>query len=308
MHRLLFLSPIYVFYLLISSFLFSDLDDQSQHLEPAPLAPGIISTDMGEFNPTFDVERGEFYFMRRTPGLFDYTIMMSMKNDSGWSEPEVAPFSGIYRDDSPQLSSDGNTLYFDSSRPHPDVAPNSINIWKTVRTESGWSEPMLVKPASLNEADEPVPGRDEFGPVLDGEQNLVFYSFRSPYRGGKRFRLTAESDYEILEEIESIPDPSLRTFVSYLTFSSDGNTVLMDGRHPDRRDSGIFYSCKLEDNSWSDAKLLPKINTTSSESGPRLSSDGNWLFYVSNAPATLPLEPNGNIYAITTKDLPIPCK
>lgn len=67
MHRLIFLSPIYVFYLLISSFLISDSDDQSQHPEPAPIAPGIISTEMGEFNPTFDVVRGEFYFMRRTP-------------------------------------------------------------------------------------------------------------------------------------------------------------------------------------------------------------------------------------------------
>ncbi len=308
MHRLLFLSPIYVFYLLLSALLFPSETFSHLNQEPYRLAPGIISTEMGEFNPTFDVNRGEFYFMRRTPGLFDYTIMVSQKNDLGWSEPEVASFSGTYRDDSPQLSSDGNTLYFDSDRPHPNVAPKSINIWRTTRTDSGWTEPTLIETASVNAPNEPVPGRDEFGPVMDREQNLVFYSFRSPYRGGKRFRLIAESGYEILEEIESIPDPSARTFVSYLTFSADSKTALMDGLHPGRRDAGIFYSCQKEDGSWSEAKLLPKINTTSSESGPRLSSDGEILFFVSNTPATLPLEPNGDIYAIRTKDLPIPCK
>ena len=308
MHRLVFLSPVYVFYLLISSILSPNDSTTFVNNEPQRLAPGNISTEMGEFNPTFDVDRGEFYFMRRTPGLFDYTIMLSKKTESGWTDPEVASFSGVYRDDSPYLSADGNTLFFDSDRPHPDVAPRSINIWKTLRTKAGWSDPVLIQAASINKASEAVPGRDEFGPVLDGNENLVFYSFRAPFRGGKRFQLSSADNYQSLEAINDLPDPSARTFVSYISFSNDGKTAIMDGRHPGRRDAGLFYSCKNADGEWSAATLLPKVNTTTSESGPRLSSDGSMLFYVSNAPAKLPLEPNGDIYVIATEELPIPCE
>lgn len=275
---------------------------------PQRLAPGIISTEMGEFNPTLDVSRGEFYFMRRTAGKFDYTIMVTEWTGSGWTTPVTASFSGQHRDDSPYLSPDGNSLFFDSDRPHPEVANNSINIWKTVRTGSGWSVPELVKTASLNYTSETVSGRDEFGPVLDGRNNLIFYSFRSPFRGGKRYSVSSDDNYQTLRTLEAIPDPSARTFVSYITFSADGKTTIMDGRHSGRRDSGIYYSCLNSENNWSRKKLLPIINTTSSESGPRLSSDGKLLFYVSNSPAKLPLEPNGDIYVISTDNLPVPCK
>ncbi|MBO6792412.1 MAG: PD40 domain-containing protein [Balneolaceae bacterium] len=294
-----------MFYLLISSIV---APTSFPIDEPQRLAPGIISTEMGEFNPTYDVDRGEFYFMRRTPGLFDYTIMVSMKTESGWSEPEVASFSGEHRDDSPYLSADGNTLFFDSDRPHPEVASRSINIWKTERGETGWSEPKLVRSASINNENESEPGRDEFGPVLDGNDNLVFYSFRAPFRGGKRFQLSSGDNYQNLQTIDDLPDPSARTFVSYISFSNDGKTAIMDGRHPGRRDAGLFYSCKDAFGDWSEAELLPKVNTTSSESGPRLSSDSSLLFYVSNTPAKLPLEPNGDIFFISTEELPVPCE
>ncbi|MTB51775.1 hypothetical protein [Lewinella sp. W8] len=41
--------------------------DDEVHL----IAPGLVSTKMGEYSPTFDPARNELYFMRRTPGVFD---------------------------------------------------------------------------------------------------------------------------------------------------------------------------------------------------------------------------------------------
>ncbi len=301
-------------YLLISiltiglSTLHAELSKGYQIHEPQKVAPDLISSDLDEYSPSFDVVNQELFFMRRNPGSFFYTIYSSFKSESGWSEPRIVSFSGKYRDDAPYISMDGNTLYFDSRRPHPEVATGSINIWKTNRTDESWSDPEIILNASFNEANEPDAGVDEYGPALDADGNLYFYSFRQPYRPGKRFTATSESDFKDVVPVDNIPDPSANTFASYISFSNDGNTAVMEGRHPNRRDTGIFYSCKDENGDWEEAKLLPLVNSKSSDGGPFITADGNWLFFSSNRPATGVFDPGSDIYMISTENLPIPCE
>ncbi len=45
--------------------------------EPRLVAPGIVSTANGEYHPSFHAGRSELFFMRRTPGRFDYTLYVS---------------------------------------------------------------------------------------------------------------------------------------------------------------------------------------------------------------------------------------
>lgn len=270
------------------------------------IAPGVISTEMGEYSPTYDAKRGELYFMRRTPGKFDYTIFQSTLVDGDWTKPQVVPFSGQFRDAGPYISPDGKTLYFDSMRPHPDLAKASINLWYAKRNENGWGDAQLLKTPSLNGADEPDTGVDEFGPAVDGKGNLYFYSFRKPYHGGARY-LSSPKNYEDVILDQSIPDPSFKTFVSYLYVSADGNFAIMEGKSPNGRDTDLYCSCK-KDGVWTKPKGIDEVNTNYSEGGASLTTDEKYLIFTSNRPANHPKAAYANLYKVEAKTIIKKCK
>jgi|SRR2546423_7057621 hypothetical protein len=60
-------------------------------------APGIISTDDYESHAMFSADRREIYFLKMAPNFSHWTTFVSRYKDGGWSQPEVAPFSGQYQ-------------------------------------------------------------------------------------------------------------------------------------------------------------------------------------------------------------------
>jgi hypothetical protein len=261
------------------------------------IGPSIVSTSMGEYSPTFDSKRNELFFMRRTPGEFDYTIYQSNLGEGGWSKPEVVSFSGQFRDAGPYLSPDGNTLFFDSRRPAADLAKNSINLWYAQRGPQAWQAAKLLYAPSLNTSDEPQAGVDEFGPAVDGQGALFFYSFRQPYREGARY-VTFPPDYAEVELVKEIPDPSWRTFVSYLYLSPDGMLAIMEGKSATGRDTDLYCACREQSGTWSGPKALTQLNTTAAEGGPFLTADGHFLFFTSDRTASSITKASANLYVV----------
>src|SRR5439155_36692 len=72
------------------------------------------------------------------PRSYLYVICVSHRVNGRWTEPEIAPFSGHYRDSDPVLSPDGNRLYFVSDRPAPGKTTHDFDVWAVDRTTSGW--------------------------------------------------------------------------------------------------------------------------------------------------------------------------
>lgn len=270
---------------------------------PTLIAPGVVSTAMGEFNPALDLRRNELYFMRRTPGQFDYTLYVSRFEGARWSEPEVVSFSGQYRDDAPYLSPDGQQLFFDSRRPADGFDGTSISLWRVVRDSLGWSGPEFLRGPSVSAPETDKDGEDEFGPAVDATGTLHFYSFRRPFRGGARYIAQPEA-YEEVELERTLPDPSAQTFVSYLYLSPDGRTAIMDGLASGRRDSDLYFSCRGASGTWSAPRPLPVVNTNASEGGGWLTADGSLLLFGSSRNAT---RDSGNLYMVSTSSLPVPC-
>ena len=60
-------------------------------------APGIISTGDYESHATFTPDGREIYFLKMAPNFSRWTIFASRYKDGGWSQPEVASFSGQTR-------------------------------------------------------------------------------------------------------------------------------------------------------------------------------------------------------------------
>src|SRR5262249_46162841 len=109
--------------------------------EPRLLAEGVISTPLDEFGAQPTDDGRTLFFCRSVPRFYLDTIFVSRFAAGRWSEPEVAPFSGVWRDYDPVLSADGSRLFFISDRPRTGSASQGYNIWYLEKTAGGWSEP-----------------------------------------------------------------------------------------------------------------------------------------------------------------------
>jgi hypothetical protein len=275
---------------------------------PELVAPGQLSTRQGEYSPSYHAERAELYFMRRTPGRFDYALYVSREVNGAWTEPALLPFSGLSRDDAPFITADGNQLYFDSRRPASALKAGSINLWRVDRLDDGWGEPVLLTFPSAGPDAPEAAGDDEFGPVLTGDGTLWFYSFRPPYREGRHYR-AAPPDFEAVAVETELPDPSAPTFVSYFYLTPDGNTALLEGRAEGRgrRDSDLYFACRGADGRWSAVMPLAQLNTGFGEGGPALGTDGRSLWFTSDRPSGHPEAGDANLWRVSTDALPVPC-
>lgn len=274
---------------------------------PRLVAPGLLSSEYGEYHPSHDAARDVLYFMRRTPGRFDYTLYQARRSGGRWSQPEVLPFSGRTRDAAPFIAPDGDTLYFDSRRPAEGLPRGSINLWRVSRGPGGWGEPELLRvPSSEPEASDEA-GADEFGPVVTADGDLWFYSFRPPFRDGRHYRGFGP-DFSRVEVAAELPDPSAATFVAYLYLSPDGRTAVIEGRSRAGRDTDLFFACRSPDGEWSEPEALPGVNSPQNDGGGALSTDGKSLWFTSDRPTDAPGARGANLYELSTDHLPIPCE
>src|SRR5579872_3012215 len=146
--------------------------------DPQVFAPGIISGPSNEASPVFTPDGGTVYFTRSNSS--DNVILMSQRRGDTWSAPEIASFSGRWRDLEAAMSPDGSYLIFASSRPLPDTGkqPDGFwggtvhvgrggNLWRVDRTPTGWSEPRHL-PNAVNR------NGSTFGPSVTADGDLYF--------------------------------------------------------------------------------------------------------------------------------------
>ncbi|MCR9287442.1 hypothetical protein OAF63_03850 [Saprospiraceae bacterium] len=92
---------------------------------------GIFSPDLKEYYYTISDKKFEVFKIE--------------KNNGVWSEPEKAFFNSKYDEHGMSFSSEGNTLYFSSTRPVnvSGVLP-TWHIWKSDKIDGKWNEPVFV--------------------------------------------------------------------------------------------------------------------------------------------------------------------
>ncbi len=258
---------------------------------PEVFGPGIISTDQREFNIIISPDGKEIYFSRTTSGS-PTAIMVVLKKNGRWTDPQVVPFSGSHSDMDPSMSADGKKIIFGSTRPSGKDNAEGCDIWVAERTSSGqWSEPRNVGDA-VNTA------KNENYPLLVESGTLYFQSnghggkggldiFRSKFREGrygepKNLGNAINSKYNDFDAFVA-PDES------YIIFSS--------ADRPDGVGGGDLYISFQKNNGlWTPAQNMGKnINSTFLEYCPKVSPDGRFLFFSSNRSG------QGDIYWVEAK-------
>ncbi|HEY3813601.1 MAG TPA: hypothetical protein VGL66_10270 [Caulobacteraceae bacterium] len=255
---------------------------------PKIFAPGIVSTPVGEDSATFAPDGRTVWFDRGVGR--DSMILMSHRTASGWSEPQIAPFSGQWSDRDPVMAPDGSFLVFCSNRPdQPGGKPLDMvagdgsvrpgqgsHLWRVERRGAGWSAP------------EPLPGAINdstrlFSPSIAGDGSLwyqrpddrlhVYHLMRAQRRDG-----VYDKPVEVMigPETADERDPAVAPDESFIVF---GANYAAKGQR-DR-----LHIAFREGDHWSaPVDLGDTVNADGAE-GPHLGPGGRTLYYDSTASA-----------------------
>ena len=236
-----------------------------------------ISTQHNERDFTLSPDGSEFYYTIVAPNGMSAIAYRRLEGDE-WSDPQIASFSGKYKDLEAAFSPDGTKLYFASNRPtenNPEKA--DYDIWMVQRDESGWGAPENVG-ETVN-----TPG-NEFYPSVTSNGDLYYTATLENGIGREdifiaRFNGSGYDPPVVLDTAVNSASFEFNAYVlpdeSALIFSSFGR--------PDGKGGGDLYiSLRDDEGNWQPAVNMSELNTDRLDYCPFVSFDGSLLFISSN--------------------------
>ena len=246
---------------------------------PVLFEEGIISTNTDEFGGTFTPDGKTVYFSKSVLRSYIYVICYSEFKNGKWQTPEVAPFSGRYRDFDPVISPDGTKMVFTSNRPVHDEVKSDYDIWMVTRTTSGkWSEPIRLDTAINSEYDEHFAS-------ISANGNIYFSSNRPGALGGDGdadFYMARLIDdrYPSAEHLKESSSPSYELDC----FISPDESFLLMGVYGGKDGLGnydINISEKVNGRWTASRNPGAPVNSPFRDYSPRVSPDGKYLYFTS---------------------------
>ncbi len=230
----------------------------------------MVSTGDVEYGPTFTPAGDTLYFTRRVPGGHPPRIMWSVNTPTGWTEPQMVPFTHPAGDEFPSFSPDGGRLYFSSARPVDGVDQNGRNdIWYVERTGGGWSQPVHLGGAFS------TPDVDSHPVVVP--QGMFFHS--------RRAAGTASVDMYFAPGREGQwSAPVLLPFNSdgidgEIAATPDGSSLVFYSEREGGHGRGDLYFVSSTQGEWGEpVNLGPVVNTAAWEWSPTFAPDGRLVF------------------------------
>jgi Tol biopolymer transport system component len=235
--------------------------------EPTVVGPGVVSTPAEEFKATVSPD-GQTLLYVVTDHLFRHmTIVESHRRGATWGRPEVAAFSGVWRDGDPAFAPDGRALVFISNRPYvgdPAGTPrHNFNMWRVERGSDGtWGPPMSLGTTVNTDT-------SAFAPSLTAGGVLYFSRGDAIYRAEPVGRAYAAPT--------ALPmhggDPGI---------SADERFIVFDAAAGDAGNSDLFVSCRTRDGWSAPMRFQEPVNSAANEGDPWVSADGHWLYFYSD--------------------------
>jgi hypothetical protein len=247
-----------------------------------PVAPEILFTPRDERGVSFTADGRTAYFpVRVSPDAYLQVICTSTLRDGHWSEPQVLPFSGgPALDADPFVTPDGKALYFASNRSLGGAEAPGLDIWVAERDGAGWKppHPLASKLKGKGSARSPVLGRSGrlyFSSTRDGS-NRLYYADPAAAGFGEAVAL-GDGVNGAGEAVALAVDPAEDTLV--FTALGGADEILAPGQLYPR---GDLYVSHKANGVWGPARHLGEpINSAAAEGSPSFSSDGRWLYFMS---------------------------
>ena len=255
------------------------LGQKAPGLEPELFAPGVVSTGLQTRDVAMTPDGRELYFSVTAGDLT--AIMVTRQRGGAWSEPEVAPFSGRFRDIEPAIAPDGQRFFFLSTRPQAHQEPREgwvyQDIWAMDREGDGWGEPYNLGQPVNTEAPEYFPSVTADGTLYFTREHPdgVSFTYLSRFVDG------AYAEPELLPPQVNCGSNRANVFVA-----PDESFAIVPamGREDGLGGFDYFVTFRESDDSWSEpVNLGPTINQADGrEWSASLSPDGRYLFFMSS--------------------------
>ena len=258
---------------------------------PAPrlVGEGIVSSPADEFGGQLDADGATLFFNRSVPRSQLYAIFTSRFERGSWTAPEVAPFSGRWRDFDAVLGGDGRRLFFISDRPNGSVR-GRYRVWMLERGPSGFGEPKPLPPnvntGDVHFASSTRDGTLYFTASRDGNLGLV-----DVYRS----RLL-DGDYAPPENLGPPINGSgfwnLEAFVA----ADESFLILSAAGRPDGLGDSDLYVSFRQGGVWGPVRNLgPRVNSPARDYSPRVVDHGRILAFASER--GLPTDPRDHAFS-----------
>jgi hypothetical protein len=208
------------------------------------------------------------------------TIMRITREGGQWSEPETAPFSGVFNDDSAVFSPDGEWLYFTSNRPvdADDDAPGDLNFWSVKRAGEGWGTPVYAGGA-LNSP------YCDFRLSFAADGTIYLSSDREGHDSGTFNIFVSEPGPDGYTTPEKMGNAVNTPATEQIAFVAPDESYLVLYRHDRNKadDTGLYISFRGKEGGWSTARNLgPSFNSPAQAvtQAASLSPDGELIFFL----------------------------
>ncbi len=246
---------------------------------PRLFAKGILSDGLSNRDFTISPTGNEIFFTVQGPRFILSAIMHLTLKNGQWSKPEVAPFSGRYRDLEAAFSPDGQTVYFSSDRPVNGRTKNDFDLWRVKRLLGGnWDEPENLGPTVNSE-------KNEFYPSVTKSGNLYF-TVEADYGKGNEDIVVCRPVNGIYGKPESLPEDINTKFDEFNAFvDPDERFIIFSsyGRADDMGRGDLYISHVDTNGVWLPVKHLPAlVNSTVLDYCPYVTPDKKYLVFTSN--------------------------
>jgi len=261
-------------------------------MKPEIFAPGIISTDEYEGCSGWGKNMEYFVFQRWTDNVQKLCIMNRNEDDS-WTEPEEIPFGEEYQCGDFTIAPDGKTLLFASRKDTQEYGLKSegTSIWKSIKTQEGWTEPELLKSPINSEYNESYP-------CMASNGNLYFFSMRPGGFGRSDLYMSELVDGEYKCAVNMGPDFNSENYEWDPFIAPDESYIIFCSMNPGGPCDYMYVSFKNEDGTWGKPVYLgDDINSDKSDNRPYVTPDGKYLFFCSRRSG------EGDIYWVDAKIL-----
>jgi WD40-like Beta Propeller Repeat len=247
---------------------------------PKLFAKGILSGGLSNRDFTISPAGDELFFTLQQPRFLSSTILRVVKINGKWGKPEVAPFSGTYRDLEASFSPDGKSIYFSSDRPVTGNTPKKdFDIWKIIKLPGGnWARPVHLD--TMVNSD-----KDEYYPSVAKNGDLYF-TVAASYGKGKEDIVMCRPLKDGYSAPVSLPEAINSPNYEFNAFvDPDEQFILFTsfGRKDDLGGGDLYISHKDKNGNWLPAKHLPTpINSDGIDYCPFVSWDKKYLIFTSN--------------------------
>lgn len=272
---------------------------------PHRFAPDLDWPAGSQASPAFTPD-GRTVFFTQALGA-SRTILVSHLREGRWSKPEVAPFSGRWRDIEPAMAPDGSYLVFISNRPSTPGGEALTgywggasrpgaggNLWRVDRLSSGWGEPVRL-PDVVNSHSA------IYSPAVARNGNLYFNQPDPVTRKSHIYVARAVAGGYLPATPLPISDGTIGDFDAAVA-PDESFMVFSSGRPPAGPDRAILFITYHRGDQWTAPQALePGVEGLEA----RLSPDLKTLYYSAEVPSVEPGPPAGGVVPSRIYQMPL---